>query len=246
MVFKLSMIALVSILSGAASAANLVTLKKDAFTLSYDCDLRSTLRYEYTIAKDRGSASRPGSFHLDPDLPDGCEGQFSTQSYAAIVPGWDRGHLVTSNHMDMNSTTIRQANLMSNIAPQASRFNQGIWVEAEIVVECYRDLAPVQVVGGLVYEDDANDYFIESHGIATPEYFWKVILTTEPQSGEAKAIAWLIPNSDDVGELDEYILSIRELEERVGVSAVGIEASAALKAMKPTRTWSLPGSCQPG
>jgi endonuclease G, mitochondrial len=245
-IFKLSMIAVVSVLSSAAAAANLITLKKEAFTLSYDCELHSALRYEYTLGKDRGTASRPGSFHLDPDLPKGCGGQTSTQAYASIVTGWDRGHLVTSNHMDMNSTTIKEANLMSNIAPQVSTFNQGIWVEAENVVECYRDLATVQVVGGLVYEDDSNDYFIESHGIPTPEYFWKVILTTDPKSGAAKAIAWLIPNSDDVGVLDEYILSIHELEERVGTKAVGIDASASVKAMKPTRTWSLPGTCKPG
>lgn len=246
MIFKLSMIAMVSILSGAAAAADLVTLKKDAFTLTYDCDLRSAVRYEYTLGKDQGSASRPGSFHLDPDLPDGCEGQFSSQAYAAVVPGWDRGHLVTSNHMDMNNTTIKQANLMSNIAPQASHFNQGIWVQAENLVECYRDLAPVQVVGGLVYEDDANDYFLESHGIPTPEYFWKVVITSEPKTGAPKAIAWLIPNSDDVGALDEYILSISELEDRIGARSVQIDASPSVKAMKPTRTWSMPGSCQPG
>lgn len=246
MVLKLGTIAIVLCLSAVASAANIITLQKKAFTLSYDCDLRSALRYEYKLDKDTGTASRPGSFYPDPDLPDGCEGQFTTQSYAAVVPGWDRGHLVTSNHMDMNSTTIKQANYMSNIVPQASSFNQGIWVQAENVVECYRDVASVQVVGGLVYEDDSNDYFLESHGIPTPEYFWKVIITTEPKTGAAKAIAWLIPNSDDVGELDEYILSIDELEDRVGVSAVGIKASAAVKAMKPTRTWSLPGNCQPG
>ncbi len=246
MVLKLSVVAIVSCLSAVASAANIVTLKKSAFTLEYDCDLRSALRYEYTLSKDTGSASRPGSFQQDPDLPDGCDGQFSTQSYASVVSGWDRGHLVTSNHMDLNSTTIKQANYMSNIAPQASRFNQGIWVEAENVVECYRDVAPVQVVGGLVYDDESNDYFLDSHGIPTPDYFWKVIITKDAQSGASKAIAWFIPNSDDVGALDEYILSISELEDRVGASAVRIQASASVKAMKPVRTWSLPSNCQPG
>jgi endonuclease G len=244
-VLKLSLIAIFWSLSQAA-AANTVSLQKEAFTLLYDCDLRSSLRYEYTLDKDKGSVSRPGSFHFDPDLPDGCEGQFSTKAYAAVVPGWDRGHLVTSNHMDMNGRTIKQANYMSNIVPQASRFNQGIWVQTESVVECYRDLAPVQVVGGLIYDDDSNDYFIESHGIPTPDYFWKVILTTDPKSGAEKALAWLIPNSDDVGELDGYLLSIDELEERVGAMEVGIRASTAVKALKPTRTWSLPGNCRPG
>jgi len=245
-VLRLGMMAISWFLAAQVATADVVTLNKDAFTLTYDCELRSALRYEYRLDKDRGSASRPSSFYLDPNLPAGCEGQFSTRAYASVVPGWDRGHLVTSNHMDINATTMKQANYMSNIAPQASGFNQGIWVQAEMVVECYRDLAPVQIIGGLVYEDTANDFFIESHGIATPEYFWKVVLTTDPKSGLEKAIAWLIPNSDDVGELDEYILSISELEDRVGASQVAIRASAALKAMKPTRTWSLPGSCDPG
>jgi endonuclease G len=198
------------------------------------------------LKKDKGSASRPGSFFLDPDLPPGCQRQFSTRAYASVEPGWDRGHLVTSNHMDISASAMKQANYMSNVAPQASRFNQGIWVQAETVAECYRDLAPVQVVGGLIYEDDSNDYFLKSHGIPTPEYFWKVILTKDPKSGAAKAIAWLIPNENDVGVLDDYILSIRELEEIVGAEAVNIQASAEVKAMKPARTWSLPGDCRPG
>ncbi|HYX39391.1 MAG TPA: DNA/RNA non-specific endonuclease [Oligoflexus sp.] len=245
MVLKLSMMAMAWLLTGSILAANVVTLKKEAFTLTYDCDQRSALRYDYTLNKDTGSASRPNSYYPDPDLPVGCEGQFSGRAYASVVAGWDRGHLVTSNHMDRSANSMKQANYMSNIAPQASGFNQGIWVDAENVAECYRDVAPVRVVGGLVYDDPSNDFFLESHGIATPEYFWKVILTSEPKTGAQKAIAWLIPNTDDVGELDEYILSIEELEDRVGVSQVDISVSAAVKAMKPTRTWSLPGNCNP-
>jgi endonuclease G len=72
------------------------------------------------------------------------------------------------------------------------------------------------------------------------------VITSEPKTGAPKAIAWLIPNSDDVGALDEYILSISELEERIGAFSVQIDASPSVKAMKPTRTWSMPGSCQPG
>ena len=60
---------------------------------------------------------------------------------------------------------------MTNIVPQASTFNQGIWLAAENVAECYRDLAPVRVGGGVVYSYSANDYFLISHGIPTPEYF---------------------------------------------------------------------------
>jgi endonuclease G, mitochondrial len=227
-------------------AANLVTLDKGGFTLTYDCAQRTALRYEYTLGRDNGNAARPKNFSLDPDLPAGCGGQLSTTAYGSIEDGWDRGHLVTSNHMDTSATYMKRANYMSNIVPQASGFNQGIWVQAENVAECYRDIAPVRVLGGVVYDDDSNDYFLKSHGIATPDYFWKVILTTDPKTGTEKAIAWYIPNTNNVDELDDYIVSIEGLENLVGAAVVNISASAAVKSMKPTRTWSIPRNCDQG
>lgn len=142
-----------------AAQAQVVTLNKGGFVLTYDCSIHSATRYEYTLTADTGSAARPSSFYKDPDLPAGCLGQTSTTSYASIKSGYDRGHLVTSNHMDYNATYIRRANYMTNIVPQVSSFNQGIWVKAENVAECYRDIAPVDVYGGVVYGDASNDYF---------------------------------------------------------------------------------------
>jgi len=151
-----------------AAQAQVVTLNKGGFVLTYDCSIHSATRYEYTLTADTGSAARPSSFYKDPDLPAGCLGQNSTASYASIRSGYDRGHLVTSNHMDYNATYIRRANYMTNIVPQVSSFNQGVWVKAENVAECYRDIAPVDVYGGVVYGDASNDYFLASHGIPTP------------------------------------------------------------------------------
>ena len=211
----------------------LVSLDHGGFKLLYDCDLHSALRYDYTLDKDTGNAARPSSFKLDPTLPAGCAQQTSTASYASVVPGWDRGHLVTSNHMDTNAEYILRANYMTNIVPQASTFNQGIWLAAENVAECYRDLTPLRVVGGVVYSDIANDYFVTSHGIPTPEYFWKVILSAD------KAIAWYIPNRSDLASLDSYLVSITELEGKLGVAMV--DAPQSLKASRAT--WKLPAGC---
>ncbi|MBL8275425.1 MAG: DNA/RNA non-specific endonuclease [Pelomonas sp.] len=220
-----------------------VTLDKGGFKLTYDCTNRAATRYEYTLTKDTGSAARPSSFYLDPDLPSGCLGQLSTASYASVVSGWDRGHLVTSNHMDASTTYIKRANYMSNIVPQVSSFNQGIWVEAENVAECYRDLATVYVYGGLVYNDTSNDYFVSSHGIKTPDYFWKTVITTDATSGATKAISWYIPNKAGLSSLNSYIVSISELETKIGAANVGITATATVKAMKPTTTWATPSGC---
>jgi len=95
----------------------------------------------------------------------------------------------------------------------------------------------VRVVGGVVYSDSANDYFLISHGIPTPEYFWKVILSAD------RAIAWYIPNRSDLASLDSYLVSITELEAKLGVAMVGIDAPQSLKASRAPTTWTLPAGC---
>ena len=221
-----------------------ITLVREGFTLTYDCENRTALRYAYQLTADKGHAKRPRGFELDPDLPAGCPTQLSARGYSA-VPGWDRGHLVPSNQMDQSDMAIRQAHYMSNIVPQAARFNQGIWVQTEEVSECYRDLAPVQVYGGVIHDNPANDFFLESHGIRTPEAFWKTIVTTDAE-GNTRAISWYIPNQAMLEPLDHYIRSIAELEALLGTDSIGIEASDEVKAQKPARTWPRPRDCDLG
>ncbi len=220
----------------------LVPMDYGGFTLLYDCTQHIALRYEYVLGADTGNAARPTSFTLDPTLPAGCMQQTSTNSYASVVAGWDRGHLVTSNHMDANPTYILRANYMTNIIPQVSSFNQGIWSNAEDVAECYRDLAPVHVYGGIVLNDTSNDYFLISHGIPTPDKLWKAIVTTD-SAGATKAIAWLIPNRTGLGSLDSYLITIAELEQEIGMRMVGIDVPTAVKMNKPVVTWPLPVGC---
>ena len=129
------------------------------------------------------------TYKQDPDVPTGCSQQTNTGTYNSVVSGWDRGHLVTSNHMDYSADYILRANYMTNVAPQVASFNQGIWVQAENVAECYRELAPVTVYGGLAFGDTRNDYFLSSHGVPTPDYWWKVIVTTEVGTGPPRSSA---------------------------------------------------------
>ena len=105
-----------------------------------------------------------------------------------------------------------------------------------------RDIAPVDVYGGVVYGDAANDYFLASHGIPTPEFFWKTIITRDPNTGTAKAISWIIPNEANLGSLDNYLVTIADLEELLGASYVAINAPASLKTCcRPP-----PGRSRPG
>lgn len=46
-----------------AAQAQVVTLNKGGFVLTYDCSIHSATRYEYTLTADTGSAARPSSFY---------------------------------------------------------------------------------------------------------------------------------------------------------------------------------------
>ena len=229
--------------TSASVVAGRVTLDHGGFTLLFDCNLRLALRYEYRLASDTGSAERPSTYKQDPDVPTGCSQQTNTGTYNSVVSGWDRGHLVTSNHMDYNADYILRANYMTNVAPQVASFNQGIWVQAENVAECYRELAPVTVYGGLAFGDTRNDYFLSSHGVPTPDFWWKVIVTTEVGTGAIKVIGWYIPNQGNLSSIDTYIVSVAELEALVGTDLVRVNVPAALKSVKPAATWALPAGC---
>ena len=231
--------------AGAISYGNdrLVLMDYGGFVLLFDCTLHVALRYQYTLTKDTGNFARPSGFTFDPTLPADCPQQTSTASYASVMPGWDRGHLVTSNHMDYNADYILRANYMSNVVPQVAVLNQGLWLAAENVAECYRDLAPVQVYGGVVFTDASNDFFLASHSVPTPERFWKVIVTTDAATAGVKAIAWIMPNQAALGTLDSYLVSIAELEQILGTAMVGVDVPAAVKAGKPATSWPLPVGC---
>jgi endonuclease G len=230
---------------GAAPGA--IVLDYGRFALLFDCAGRTALRYRYSLDADHGHLPRPPAFRLDPALPPGCAQQGSAASYAGVHAGYDRGHLVTSNHMDDDARALAAANYMTNIVPQASRLNQGIWVRAENIAECYRDIAPLDVFGGVRYEDGAaaraDDFYVASHGIRTPEYFWKAVLTSDPATGAMRAIAWYVPNRADAGPLDRYLVSLRELLALVGPSALDPRVPPDVLDQKPAATWPQPADC---
>jgi hypothetical protein len=69
------------------------------------------------------------------------------------------------------------------------------------------------VIGGVIMGNNpADDYFVQSHGVKTPDAFWKVVIRGTGQ--DERAIAWVVPNSKDATRkhLDNYLVSVDELE----------------------------------
>ena len=222
--------------------SNQLTLDYGGFKLLYDCDLKSAIRFEYKLGTDTGNFIRPATFNLDPNLSKNCGQQLATNSYASVVIGWDRGHLVASNHMDYDAAYLLSANYMTNVVPQLASFNQGLWKETENITECHRGIAPIQVIGGVIYSDTSNDFFVSSHGVKSPDFFWKTLITTN-STNQAETISWLFPNQNGLANLNSYIVSIEELERKVGADLIGLDLASAIKMQKPSKSWELPKNC---
>lgn len=225
--------------------APLLRVDYPGFTLWLDCAERAAVLFHYTAEGDHGRLPREDRFTLDPEIPEGCQ-QTATRSYR--IPGhpgkdgpYDRGHLVPANHLDHSADGIRLSNRMTNILPQASGMNRGAWLRTEEIIECYRDIGPLEVWGGVLWGfDNGNDHFIESHGVRTPDYFWKVVVSKRnPQ----RHIAWIVPNRSDGRQLDGYLAPVADIETFSGVS---LPLPSEYKQNLPLVSWPLPADCDKG
>ena len=201
-----------------------------------DCDKRAAVKFEYQVGQDKWDVKR--SDHpcciFDQEIPLNCR-QLSSRSYGKAT-GFDRGHLVPFNHMDVDVQTAVQSNFMVNILPQASRMNQkgGAWYQTEQITECFREhYPPLTVIGGPIWGSSSEK--LPSHGILVPDYFWKVIYHSND------SIAWIIPNKQVAtkDKLDGYLTSISEIEKRIGSI---IDAPEQFKNQKQSTSWDV-GYC---
>ncbi|MEO1899818.1 MAG: DNA/RNA non-specific endonuclease, partial [Methylococcales bacterium] len=124
--------------------------------------------------------------------------------------------------------------------PQAANMNRGAWLRTEEIIECYRDIDELLVIGGVIWGNNTeDDFYIGSHGVATPDAFWKVIIRND------RVIAWIVPNSSTAPRqrLDDYLVSVDEIERVTGET---IPIADYLKYERPKQSWLIPHGCNKG
>ena len=244
---QLAFVALLSA-SSFVSAAKNPTHQADylGFTVWLDCKEHAAYRFRYNAGHDMGDYDRTDDFRLDPTVPYECQpsstATFSTKNIPN-APTYHRGHLVAANHLDYDEQAIRESFFMTNILPMTQQLNLGAWSRTEEITECYRDRSELLVLGGAVWgntrKDKKNDYFVGSHNIRTPEYYWKLII-----KGDGETIAWYIPNDTTAlsGQLDRYLIKPAQLQAKARVKLP--EVPKAWKWKKPKTSWPIPKECQ--
>jgi endonuclease G len=125
--------------------------------------------------------------------------------------GYTKGHLAPAADMAFSTDAMEETFLMSNISPQDRAFNNGVWRELE---ESTRDWARKNRHLYIVTGPVLTKLFSQKIGrneVSVPSAYYKVILSAEP--GAEKGVGFIIPNTRSERPLNEYMVSIDDVEE---------------------------------
>jgi len=208
----------IQIPESAQAAAGLLKRDYNGFTLWLDCEKHhGAVAFYYKIGADRGNIGQHSArYRYDRKVPLKCQPQswrsYDTTTVDPFFGTWDRGHLVPANHMDNRKRSLLDTFFLTNTLPQNSAFNQakGAWRLTEIITECYRDITPLKVWGGVIWgHDTEDDFFLGTHGIKTPDHWWKLIYRSDKNA----YVAWVFPNRQEAiaSDIDRFQVSIKDL-----------------------------------
>lgn len=151
---------------------------------------------------------RSSYFFEDPKVTTG-----SARFYDYKGSGYERGHLVPAADMRFDSVAMRETFYMSNMCPMLRPFNNGIWRELEILVRNWAYKADsLYVISGPILEPIMGTIG-QSTKISIPSSFFKIILD---YGAEPRVIAFIIPHELSEKPLQEYVVSVNEVEKRTG------------------------------
>lgn len=181
-------------------------VKHLAYTLSYNekHEQANWVAYELTEEETVKKAKRGNHFIPDPMVRTGSS---NNEDYARS--GYDRGHLAPAADMSFSDTTMKESFFFSNMSPQVSAFNRGIWKELEEQIrEWAIEYKSLYIVTGPILHDGLPQ--IGPDHVSVPELYYKVILDyTAP---DIKAIGFVIPNADSDKQLQNYAVSVDSVE----------------------------------
>lgn len=178
------------------------------FTLEYSPSFKNPgwVAYELTAEEVLSTKSkRINTFREDRSIPGGTA---SNGDY--YKSGFDKGHLAPAADMRFSPEAMRDSFLFSNICPQTPELNRRIWADLEAIVRYWAIVySKVYIVTGPIY-DQTKSVTIGSNKVHVPAFFFKAILVFNQQ--EQKAIAFIIPNTQEHDSLSRYSVSVDEAE----------------------------------
>ena len=186
-------------------------VKHKFFTLSYNESYEQAEWVAYELKKEfvkNNNFKRP-FFIEDPKV---STGSADWRNYKKS--GYDKGHLCPAGDMEFEMDAYNDTFFTSNISPQRSDFNAGIWNRLEQKVRYWAvKYDGIYVVTAGVLEPSLRT--IGRENVSVPKFFYKVLL--DNSRGEFKMIAFLVPNLASDKPLYDFVVPVDRIEKMTGI-----------------------------
>lgn len=130
--------------------------------------------------------------------------------------GYDRGHMCPAADQKWSIEAMNDCFVMANMCPQDHNLNAGAWNTLENKERQWarRDSAII-IIAGPVFDDSNKKTFGKGNvNIRVPSAFFKVFLA--PYVESPRAIAFVYPNMASPGNMQDYAMSVDDLENILG------------------------------
>ena len=190
---------------------NEVYLKKGSYSVSYNPETKipNWVAWHLTANHANGNIKRFGGYWEDEEVP---KPRAIREDYKKCR--WSHGHMCPAGDCKWDSIAMRESFLLSNICPQHSSLNSGLWNRIE--QDCRRwakKYGDVYIVYGPILLNREHETIGENR-VVVPEAFFKVILCLQ---GKPKAIGFIIRNNDGKKKKDQFVNTVDDVERITGM-----------------------------
>ena len=164
--------------------------------------------------------------YTDPVIPQTLQQNIEAGGYQG---NGDRGHMLPSASRTIDYNTNAQTFYATNMMPQYSQFNQGVWATLENDVRGWRCADTLFVVTGTLFESGSYQFTARGRKITSPSHAFKLVLRTKggnsgkniadiSSADELKCIGFLFENSAKGANtsIRAAAVSVAEIERRSG------------------------------
>lgn len=211
-------------------------LVRYAYTTSYNKQTKCPNWVAWHLTRDRsdGPYSRKGVPYYDEDnkvygiglvTQETSQGDYLVDMQAdaprqefsdwrdSSIPNNSHGHICPAADCKWSKTAMNQSFLLTNMCPQNRDLNMGDWEGLERRCRGWaKHYGDVYIVAGPVFYNGVKKT-MGANKVGVPDAFFKVVLCLQ---GQPKAIGFIFPNIGTHHELDEYVVTVDEVEQITG------------------------------
>ena len=189
-----------------------LVIQRKAYVVSYNAEMLipNWVAWELTAEHADGPWPRDHHYYEDTSV---AEPRCTVDDYYGIGSvGLSHGHMCPAGDCKWDSVAMAETNLLTNICPQESGLNSGMWNQIEQACRRWavRPGHIYIVCGPLLYRQE--HLTIGDHNIVVPEAFFKVIL----RLGDDPACIGYVMKNGSRGKKKSYVNSLSQVERITG------------------------------